>query len=400
MNSEVRGVKSPAHVKHRLEDLYWCVSYVLLDRCLTLIFLNRNHWSLYPVCFQGRDLPSDTYDELMGILTHGCIDVMTSRSSTFPYDVDTMYKMIKLAQNAKKANGGEAYYTAGATRLLSFFAHWRFLYFHGQRHARLVRDETVYEKPKRERSMFITLLSPLLFLAPEVHLREVEKLWTDEVVIETVWKSFMTKLLKEWDDLILWSTVMLTANVGFLAIPGVILSNLSGSPLTSASDVVIFTSSTQIASCVSIEASIASIVVALLLATYLFKNTHKTFGFEPMAIIFSLPWALLMWSMVVFFIALLLLCFTISNMATRIFVGFISVLMASLIVWCIQSTWESGHDEYARVWRDSLAAMRRTHRNVIGYMKQLRAGALIPFPTRRTPEDVHNLHPMDEVAGV
>jgi len=185
--------------------------------------------------------------------------------------------------------------------------------------------------------------------------------------------------------------------------------------LTSASDVVIFTSSTQIASCVSIEASIASIVVALLLvrhnrtkqkedpagaATYLFQNTHRTFGLEPMAIIFSLPWALLMWSMVVFFIALLLLCFTISNVATRIFVGFISVLMSGLIMWCIRSTWESGYDEYASLWRDSLAAMRRTHRDFIGYMKQFRAGALIPFPTRRAPEDVHNLRPMAEVAGV
>jgi hypothetical protein len=47
-------------------------------------------------------------------------------------------------------------------------------------------------------------LSPLLFLAPEVHLREMEKLWTDEVIIETVWKSFMTKLLSEWEGTILW----------------------------------------------------------------------------------------------------------------------------------------------------------------------------------------------------
>ena len=83
-------------------------------------------------------------------------------------------------------------------------AHWRFLYFHGQRHARLIRDQTVYNKPKRERSLLITCLSPLLFLAPEVHLREMEKLWTDEVIIETVWKSFMSKLLEEWDDVILW----------------------------------------------------------------------------------------------------------------------------------------------------------------------------------------------------
>jgi len=167
--------------------------------------------------------------------------VLTSKSSTFPYLDDTMHRMISLVKNAKNAEAGEAYHTAGTTRLLSFFAHWRFLYFHGQKHARLVKGRTVYYKPKRERSLLITLLSPLLFLAPEVHLREMEKLWTDEVIIEPVWKSFMTRLLGEWNDLILWSTVMLIANVGFLAIPG-ILSKLSGSPLTNASHGVIFTS--------------------------------------------------------------------------------------------------------------------------------------------------------------
>jgi hypothetical protein len=62
----------------------------------------------------------------------------------------------------------------------------------------------VYDKPKRERSLLITFLSPLLFLAPEVHLREMERLWTDEVIIETVWKSFMSKLLAEWEGVILW----------------------------------------------------------------------------------------------------------------------------------------------------------------------------------------------------
>jgi len=33
---------------------------------------------------------------------------------------------------------------------------------------------------------------------------EMETVWTDEVVIERAWKSFMTKLLSEWNDLILW----------------------------------------------------------------------------------------------------------------------------------------------------------------------------------------------------
>ncbi|KAH9979759.1 hypothetical protein BJV74DRAFT_759462, partial [Russula compacta] len=231
-----------------------------------------------------------------------------------------------------------------------FLAHWRFLYFHGQSHARLVKDQTVYDKPKRERSMLITLLSPLLFLGPEVYLREMEKVWTDEVVIEADWRRFIDSLLDEWKDMILTSTVMLSANVGFLAIPGVVLSNLNGSNLTSANQVIIFTSPAQVVSCLSTVASVGNIVIALLLirlhrlkqdedpsaaSARFFLSTHRIFGLEPLAIAYSLPWALLMWSMTIFFIALLLFCLTISNAPTRISVAVMSVFAASLIVWCI-----------------------------------------------------------------
>ncbi len=64
--------------------------------------------------------------------------------------------------------------------------------------------------------MLITSLSPLLFLAPEVHIRELEKLWTDEVIIETVWKNFMIKLLEEWGELILWVCRSAATKTGFL----------------------------------------------------------------------------------------------------------------------------------------------------------------------------------------
>ena len=62
----------------------------------------------------------------------------------------------------------------------------------------------MYDKPIRERSLLITLLSPLLFLAPEVHLREMERLWTDDIIVEMVWKSVITKLVQEWEGVILW----------------------------------------------------------------------------------------------------------------------------------------------------------------------------------------------------
>ncbi|KAI9438665.1 hypothetical protein H4582DRAFT_1814393, partial [Lactarius indigo] len=350
MTSEIFGVKSLVHVS-----------------ALQI----STHWSLFPAVFEGRRLEPAIYDELVGILSHGSMDVMTSKSSTLPYDADTMQQMIRLVRNAKGTLLGRL--VVKVTSVLSLwprvqyrFAHWRFLYFHGQKCARLARDKTVYAGAKRERTLLITLLSPVLFLAPEVHLRELEKLWTDEVIIEAVWKSFMTRLLEEWGELILWSTVMLTANVGFLAIPGVIISNINNS-ISSASDLKIFTSAAQIASCMSVEASVGSIVIGMLLvrhnrtkqkedpggaSIYLSKNTHRLFGLEPMAIIFSLPWALLMWAVVMFSIALLLLCFRISNPSTRVFVAVTSVMVAVLIGWCIRSAWESSDERGA--WLRSL----------------------------------------------
>ncbi|KAI9438581.1 hypothetical protein H4582DRAFT_182781 [Lactarius indigo] len=340
MISEVFCVTSPAHVEHRLEALYW------------------THWSLFPVVLNGRCLQPAVYDELVGILSHGCMDVMTSKTSTLPYDDDTMQKMIKLVRKAKESefDAGAVYHTAGVTRLLSFFAHWRFLYIHGQQHARLIRNQTVYSGGKQERSLLITLLSPVLFLAPEVHLQDIQKLWTDEIIIETVWKGFMTKLVGEWEELILWSTVMLTANVGFLAITGVVISNINSSGMTSASTFDIYLSPSQIASSISILASVGSIVIGLFLvrhnrskqkedpagaSTYLYSSTHRIFGLEPMAIIFSLPWALLMWAMVMFFIALLLFSFYQSNTPTRVIVAVASAMLAALVVSCIRWAWES-----------------------------------------------------------
>ena len=92
---------------------YWCINGRFDS--------DRNHWSLFPVVFEGRCLPVDVYDELMGILVHGCIgkpldsrllvftttpiihppDIMTSSSSTLPYDDEKMRNMIGLVQKAK-----------------------------------------------------------------------------------------------------------------------------------------------------------------------------------------------------------------------------------------------------------------------------------------------------------
>jgi len=84
-----------------------------------------------------------------------------------------------------------------------FLAQWRFLYFHGQKHARLLKDQTVYDEPIRERTLLITLLSPFLLLGPELYMRKMEILWVETITLPTEWRAFVRSSLDEWKDLIL-----------------------------------------------------------------------------------------------------------------------------------------------------------------------------------------------------
>jgi hypothetical protein len=85
--------------------------------------------------------------------------------------------------------------------------------------------------------------------------------------------------------------------------------------------------------------------------------------------------------MVIFFIALLLFCFSISNAPTRIFVAMMSVLMVALMGWGIWTAWESEDDE-DEVWEKSLAVFRRTRVALFE-----RVTKFISFHTRHVPDD-------------
>jgi len=130
-----------------------------------------------------------------------------------------MRDFIKEADNLGPEN---PHVITSVARLLSFYAHWRFIHFHGQKTPRQDRHKSIYEGNNLRRTYLIKILSPILFFFPDVHLRELEKLWTDKIIVEALWRDFMQKLVSEWTDFVLYSTVMLAANVGFLAIPGVI----------------------------------------------------------------------------------------------------------------------------------------------------------------------------------
>jgi hypothetical protein len=94
--------------------------------------------------------------------------------------------------------------------------------------------------------------------------------------------------------------------------------------------------------------------------------------------------------MVIFFVALLLLCFKISNTSTRAFVTVMSVVTVLLIMWCIQLAWETTDD--FDLWLNSKLALRRARDGVAKRIKEFGEDLLSPFPTRRAPDVAHSGH--------
>ena len=93
--------------------------------------------------------------------------------------------------------------------------------------------------------------------------------------------------------------------------------------------------------------------------------TKPVFGLEPLAIVFSLTYALLMWSYVIFvlmpetlckvlirlnsawgfFVALLIFSFQNMSRKTWIPVGIAAGIVTVLIIWCIVNTWDQEERE-------------------------------------------------------
>ncbi|KAI0293526.1 hypothetical protein BC826DRAFT_1185996 [Russula brevipes] len=327
---EIPGVTEPGHVKHRLESLYWA------------------HWSLYPVGYEGRKFPRDAPKELLGVLLSSSIDSLTSRASTAPYSVADMETMRNIIKDAQDLGPDDAHAISSVARLLSICAQWRFMHFHGQKTSRQDRNKSIYAGDGHEHTKAFQVVSLFLFFHPDVHLKELERLWTDKLIYEEGWRNFMVMVQSEWEVFILNSSVVLAANVSFLSIPGVIPDQVNAWTKPS---------SAQVTSCMSLVFSIGGIISGLLLI----RSTHKLAGkdvgtawnyldsmknphfhLEPLATMYSLPYGLLMWSVGTFFISLLLITFSKTREGIRVPLGVTVGLVGLLIIWCIVNLWNKG----------------------------------------------------------
>jgi len=91
-------------------------------------------------------------------------------------------------------------------------------------------------------------------------------------------------------------------------------------------------------------------------ANYLAKWHHARLGLETLAILWSLPYALLMWAMLSFLLSISFLSFQNTTNYIRAGLGTFWCLIAVLIVWCITTSWETRATErnFTDDWLDML----------------------------------------------
>ncbi|EIN13393.1 hypothetical protein PUNSTDRAFT_129080 [Punctularia strigosozonata HHB-11173 SS5] len=213
---EVKGITELSQAKIELEALYWYADMSLVN------VRTRTHWELFPL---DRPVAPDLLQELIGMMVHGGVDQATSRNSTFPYGIEKVMMLVELLKNINFVENAHGYSAQVVGRVMNFILHTRFLNLYGQREARLSSWESIYEDAEGAPTLLITILSPLLFFAPDIHMRNLKRIWVDSIIVESAWKQFVDNIEREWEKYLIPATVLLSVNLAFLAIPSVVQSN-------------------------------------------------------------------------------------------------------------------------------------------------------------------------------
>jgi len=235
--------------------------------------------------------------------------------------------------------------------------HNQFVNLHGQRGARLDCDQSIHGTTVNLKTLLVTIVSPFMFWAPNDHFRALDKVMVDGLVHDSSWSEFTNKLNIEWREVTIIVVVLLNVNMAFLSISTV---DISGNKVANRSAV-------QIGSYISTLTSVGSLIMSLLLirqvksyptaveaASFLGNITYKGRGLEVLAILYAMPYALLIWSVVSFTFAFAYALFFSSSSATRFLAGVVLVIIGGLLVLCIRTGWVHEDQSHLQSLRDDL----------------------------------------------
>ncbi|KAJ7213842.1 hypothetical protein GGX14DRAFT_696661 [Mycena pura] len=331
--NEIQGPIEPGLLKHAMESQYWL------------------HCALFP---SALSLSENDVQELRDRLVSSIGDMSTSTKSTVWASIDELKTWLTAVEHMQCDSdslgtsftfGTYNFLLAGAylkkmiARIMEQFAQvWRL--FPG---TACNRDRSVYDSVEPGRSILFRAISPFLFFGPDVYLESMKKAYVDHVVLARIWKPIVDQLNTEWQELILIGTVLLATNVSFLSINSVDTNNDGHHTLV------------QTMSYLSTVSSTGSIMLSYLLvrqsrtkflrataaqmAYSVYIRTSKRFGLEPLAVIFCLPFSLIIWSMLSFFVAIMATSTRMYDIA-RVTTSIAALIITLLVGWCIWDAWD------------------------------------------------------------
>ncbi|KAG1833999.1 hypothetical protein DFJ58DRAFT_735976 [Suillus subalutaceus] len=257
----IRGVERKSHIRYALESQYWFVR--LLELSCTSHDLHttnpdRRHVELFP---NKRSLPKDVVMKLKEIVMHAHAENITSETCLAPFAADEVANS-DTDDSVHKEREHSVWIVA---RLMRLFCNAKFVNFCGQPGARLNVDQSLYrESITRPKRIFLRLMNVMLFGSPDAQSKALHRIWVDDTIVQPRWKNFIDRLTTEWN--------------GYT---------------------IFFNDSRR----GSAEA-VASFMVGM---------SHSMLGLESLALMLSLPFALLIWGMTFFAAALSTLIFRTSG---------------------------------------------------------------------------------------
>ncbi|KAG1753613.1 uncharacterized protein EDB91DRAFT_1333047 [Suillus paluster] len=352
--SDCEGVENLSHIRFAIEAQYW------------------RHCDYFPSLFL---VTQSLVDEVKDMLMHAACDHLTSMQSSAAFDAIELRDHLSVVDKIKVYSPADqsmqqCHAAIVIGRIMYTFSHNHFVNYHGEDCARLVVEQTVHGWAYK-RSPLMVILAPLLFFDPVTQVRDLHKVFVDKMACTARWNAFSSKLNGQLQDSNLLATVLLNANVGFLAIDSVDGSGKS---------------STQVASYMSLVASMGSMILGLLLVSHnrtMGQGTHlhaelflsglhdREHGLEKLAIIYSLPKALLIWGMVFFFAAFSVDWWSPGDTTSRVIVGavilVVFVMISYTVILIMKGDWQT-NPLHGDIGLGLLSRLADTRKQVVEFM--------------------------------
>ncbi|KZV61038.1 hypothetical protein PENSPDRAFT_316059 [Peniophora sp. CONT] len=375
--TERLGVSSPDHLRYLLKAMYW------------------EHCALFPRHSRGvRVFPEHVYAKLSQDLTWCASEsIIAPIRYTAPFTVDEALKLREQVDYLRKNEAYPEQCIEVAGRIIGMLEGWRYDHLHGTQVIRRFRGQSVL--PPQPHSVLYRLLTPLLFYAPLAHVYDCKGVYLDGVFAnEPDWTRHVNKLLSEWLEFVLYATILLNANLAFLSVPNTILFP-QGDPnanVTASGFQHELVSPAAIFSCCSMITSIGSITIGLLLIrqhrgeevmdnprtdkdTFMEKRRSMDRGFELLSVLYSLPYALLMWSIGLFLVALVTFTQLGTDWPNRVAIIAVLAIVAVMSIWCIRMGWGTSQNQ-----------------DFFRYKKEVVPATLIESITGRAQTNLDTLH--------